>query len=215
MDRVRNREDLTLALDRLCSTDPRLAVVRARVERVALVPIRSQTPGFAGMVEIVITQQISRASAAAIHERLVRHIRPLTPETILSADERTMRSVGLSRPKVRALQALSSFVRDGQLDLDGVCDLPRDEATAAICRVPGLGPWTAGVYLMFSGGHPDIFPTNDVALQWSATWAFGHAERVPMRVLDEMARGWSPDRSTAARLLWANYALVKGRPVLP
>ena len=90
-----------------------------------------------------------------------------------------------------------------------------DEATAAICAVPGLGPWTAGVYLLFCGGHPDVLPEGDVALQSSAADALGREAKLTAGELAAEAMRWSPWRGVAARLLWANYALVRGREVLP
>ena len=74
------------------------------------------------------------------------------------------REAGLSRPKQRALLAVAEAVRDG-LDLDHLCRLDADDAIGAMTAVPGIGPWTAEVYLLFAAGHPDIFPARDVALQ--------------------------------------------------
>ena len=212
---IENADDLRKALDWLSARDPRLGTVRTRVEGVAPVPMRRIDPGFAAMVEVVCTQQISRASAAAILARLQEYVDPLTPESVLAIDEPTMRAVGLSRSKLSTLKSVSKAVLDGTLDLHAVCEMPAAEAIAAICAVRGLGPWTAGVYLLFSGGHPDIMPKGDIALQWSASWMLGRTERIGADELDDLAKAWSPHRSTAARLLWANYALVKGRPILP
>ena len=214
--RIRDMSDIERGLDALCEADPRLVRIRRRVEASGGVPLRLDRPGFAPLVEVVVTQQISRTSAAAIHGRLREHVDPLMPRGLLAMSDRAARIVGLSRPKVRTLRALAAAVEDGTLDPVACCDLTASEATAAITSVHGLGPWTASVYLLFCGGHPDIFPTRDIALQWSAADMAGMDGPVDARELDRVAlERWSPWRSVAARLLWANYAVIRGREVLP
>ena len=212
---IRDEGDVRRGLDWLATADPRLAAVRERVERVRRVPLRLDRPGFAPLVEIVCAQQISRASADAIHARLRALVDPLTPGGVLRMSEADARAAGLSRPKERTLREVARWVAAGRLDLDGVCRLPAGEAVAAITAVPGLGPWTAGVYLLFCGGHPDILPDGDVALQWSAADALGRADKLSARELAREAEAWSPWRGVASRLLWANYAVLKGREVIP
>ena len=113
------------------------------------------------------------------------------------------------------MRAVAQWVHDGRLDLHDVCVRPASEAVAAITSVPGLGPWTAGVYLLFCGGHPDILPEGDVALQWSAAEAFGRDRKLSAKELAREAEAWSPWRGVASRLLWAHYAVIKGREVIP
>lgn len=215
MRTIRDEGDVRRGLDWLAARDPRLRAVRERVERVLPVPLRLDRPGFAPLVEIVCAQQISRASAAAIHARLREAVDPLTPRGLLAMDGATARAIGLSRPKERTLRAVAQWVADGRLDLEAASRAPAPEAMALITAVPGLGPWTAGVYLLFCGGHPDILPEGDVALQWSASWAVGAEARLSARELAALAEAWSPWRGVAARLLWAHYAVIKGREVIP
>ena len=215
--RISDMDDVRRGLDALSRVEPRLGLARARVEAVGEVPLRLDRPGFAPLVEIICAQQISRASADAIHARLRALLDPLTPEALLAMSEEEARHVGLSRPKERTLRTTASAVLDGTLDPVGACDLPAEEAVAHIVAVPGLGPWTAGVYLLFCGGHPDILPAGDVALQISASVALRGSEtpRMSARDLETAGRAWSPWRGVAARLLWAHYAVLKGREVIP
>ena len=208
-------DDIERGLDWLYMADPRLVPVRQRVEAVRSVSLRLDEPGFAPLVEIVCSQQISRASAAAIHARLVDRLVPLSPERVAAMTDEDARAIGLSKPKARTLRNVAGAVLDGTLDLTALRNLSADEATERICAVHGLGPWTAGVYLLFCEGHPDIFPSGDIALQWSAADTLNETNPVQTKRLDTLAKAWSPWRSVAARLLWANYAVLKGREVVP
>lgn len=126
-----------------------------------------------------------------------------------------MAGFGLSRAKARTLAALAEAVVTGGIDLDAVARAPLDEAMAEMTRLPGIGPWTAEVYLMFCGGHPDVFPAGDVALRASVGWAFGLDARPDISAVREMSARWSPWRSIAARLFWAFYAVRLGRDATP
>ena len=81
--------------------------------------------------------------------------------------------------------------------------------------LPGIGPWTAQVYLLFCAGHPDVFPVGDIALQNAVQHALGLEHRPTPKPLTAIAEAWSPHRSVAARLFWAYYANMKGREAVP
>lgn len=211
MQRISTLDDITAALDALCIADPRLEAVRAAAGEV---PLRRTEPGFASLASIVVSQQVSRASADAIFGRLARLADPLEAETLLAADEALFRQAGLSRPKQRALLSMSRAVQDG-LDLAGLCDLDADEAIARMTAVPGIGRWTAEVYLLSAAGHPDVFPARDVALQSAVGHALGMDPRPGEKALIGIAESWAPWRGVASRLFWAYYREIKGREGAP
>ena len=175
------------------------------------VPLRRRTGGFAGLAGIIVSQQVSVASARAIMGRVEQRFSPLEAAPIAAADEAALRGCGLSGPKIRALQAAATAVMRGELDFNRLSELSAAEAHAALCRVKGIGPWTAEIYLMFSAGHPDIFPAGDVALQRAVQWAFGLDDKPAIRDLISTAGAWSPYRSTAALLLWRYYKAVRNK----
>ncbi len=77
---------------------------------------------------------------------------------------------------------------------------------AALTALPGIGAWTAEVYLLVHAGHPDIFPAGDVALRAALGRAFGQEPRPDIAETRLVAAAWAPWRSVAARLFWAYYA---------
>ena len=211
MRRISTLEDVAFALDALCAIDPRLAKVRAAAGEV---PLRRSEPGFASLLSIVISQQVSRASADAIFGRLTGLVDPLTPEALLAAGDGLFRVAGLSRPKQRTVLAVSEAVRDG-LDLARLCDLDAEAAIGKMTAVPGIGLWTAQVYLLSAAGHPDIFPARDVALQSAVGHALGIDPRPGEKALIKIAESWAPWRGVASRLFWAYYRETRGREGAP
>jgi DNA-3-methyladenine glycosylase II len=209
--RIASTDDISEGLEALCLIDPRLTDIRARVDEV---PLRLSEPGFHSLASIVVSQQVSTASARAIFARFTRLVDPLTPQGLLAAGEEVFRGAGLSRPKQKALRAVAQAVVDG-LDLDGLCRLDPDAAMARLVAVSGIGPWTAEVYLLFAAGHPDIFPARDVALQTAVGHALGMEARPSEKALIAIAESWRPWRGVASRLFWAYYRTIKGRDAVP
>jgi DNA-3-methyladenine glycosylase II len=211
MQRIATPDDISRGLDTLCAIDPRLERVRVMAGEV---PLRLSEPGFMSLASIIVSQQVSRASADAIFGRLSRLVDPLTPPAILAAGEEIFREAGLSRPKQRGLVAAAQAVAGG-LDLDHLCLLDADEAITAMTAVPGIGPWTAQVYLLFAAGHPDIFPARDVALQTAVGHALGINPRPAEKTLISLAESWAPWRGVASRLFWSYYRQIRGRDATP
>ena len=212
MKRILSADDIDEGLEALCRADPRLIAVRAFAGQV---PLRLATPGFASLVQIIVGQQVSRASAEAIFGRLARLADPLAPQALLEGGEALYRAAGLSRPKMRTLDALSRAVLEGRLDVDALATADAAEAIASLTAVSGIGPWTAECYLLLAAGHPDVFPARDVALQSAVGHGLGLDARPGEKALAALAESWSPWRGVASRLFWAYYARMKGKEAVP
>ena len=205
--------DVAFGLSELIAIDPRLAPL---ARRLAPLPLRLAEPGFAGLAHIVVSQMVSRASAEAIWGRITAASDgPLSAEAYLALDADVVAGLGLSRAKASTLAIAARAVVSGALDLSAITFLEGSEAVARLTALKGIGPWTAEVYLMFCGGHADIFPAGDVALRAAVGDAFGHEARPDIRQVAEIAEAWRPWRSVAARLFWAHYAARTGREAAP
>jgi DNA-3-methyladenine glycosylase II len=175
-------------------------------------PLRRRPGGFEGLARIVVGQQVSVASAEAIWARTVLAVQPFEPEALLALEDRQLVAAGLSRPKIRTLQAIATAaVSDDGLDLARLDRLPDAEVHAVLTAVSGIGPWTADIYLLFCLGRADAWAAGDLALQLAAKEAFGLDERPDRQIMLELAERWRPWRGVAARLLWSYYAMLKSR----
>lgn len=210
--RIDTIEDVETGLEALLQLDPRLQVIR---DYAGQLPLRRNPAGFESLASIIVGQQVSIASAAAIWARFKQHIDPLTPENYLEQGAEVWKLTGLSRPKQKTFQHLSAALIEGQLDLPSLTTMPVDDAMAQLTAIHGIGPWTAEVYLLFAEGHVDIFPSGDVALQEAVARAFGFDSRPSAKELSLLAKDWSPWRGIAARLFWAYYAASRGKEAAP
>jgi DNA-3-methyladenine glycosylase II len=210
--RIDTESDIATGLSALVAADPRLIEVAAIA---GPLPLRRRPGGFAGIASIVMAQQLSVASAAAIWGRLAAAYDPFTPQALMRARADRLARIGLSAPKIRAVKAIARAIAEGALDCDTLPDMPADAAHQALCAVHGIGPWTADIYLLFCLGHPDAWPSGDLALQEAARLAFALPARPGPKEIALLAEPWRPWRGVAARLLWAYYRAIKQRDVVP
>ncbi|MFG1399446.1 DNA-3-methyladenine glycosylase family protein [Roseixanthobacter pseudopolyaromaticivorans] len=211
--RLDRQADFDHALDRLLALDPRLVPLVAFAGRPAL---RRRAPGFAGLVAIVVAQQLSVAAARSISARLEALFGGApTPEALLSAPSESLRAAGLSAPKIRTLTGIARDLVSGAVDLDAVAHMEADAAAAYLTKLPGIGLWSADIYLLFCLGRADAFPHGDLALQVAAGEAFELPGRASALGLWAIAEDWRPYRGVAAQVLWAYYGAKRARTGVP
>ncbi|NJO37166.1 MAG: DNA-3-methyladenine glycosylase 2 family protein, partial [Rhizobiales bacterium] len=158
-----NGPALARAIDRLASIDPDIG---AAVLRIGYPIPRLRPPGFATLLRIMVSQQVSTRSAAAIWGRLETACdHQPKPEGFLALDDAALRAIGLSGRKMDYGRGLARALVDGALDLDGLADLPEEDAIVELCRLKGFGRWSAAIYLLFALSRTDSFPADDLALQ--------------------------------------------------
>ena len=211
MQIIRDEGDIERGLAALLELDPRLRLVAAEA---GAVPLRLREPGFEGLAHIIVSQVVSRASADAIWGRMTARLGSVTADGYAGLEPEAWRTFGLSRIKHDTLARVADAVAGG-LDLHALSAESPEKALSELMAIKGIGPWTAEVYLMFCGGHADVFPAGDVALQAAVGMAFGHEERPLAKALAREAVVWAPWRSVAARLFWAYYAAKTRRDALP
>ena len=187
----------------LAAREPRFAHL---LDRVGPLPLRRRPDGFAALLDAILGQQVSTASAEAMRVRM--DAAGLLREAVVAeASEQQLRACGLSRQKIRYAQVLA---RAG-LDYGALRRRPDEEVIATLTALPGIGRWTAEIYAMISLGRADVFAPGDLALQEAARMLFDLSERPSERGLRAMAEAWSPWRAVAARALWAYYRLERKR----
>ena len=212
---IHTEAELVAATARLIEADRRLAPAYAVA---GPLPLRRRPGGFEGLAAIVVSQQLSTASAAAIWGRLAAAIDPVDHTGLLRARTPKLKRVGLSMGKIRTLRAIARAIRDGVLDPKTLADLPADDAHRLLMQVHGIGPWTADIYLLTCVGHADAWPAGDLALQEAARLALALKTRPTTKEMGPLAEPWRPWRGVAARLLWTYYRAVKersGAPIYP
>jgi DNA-3-methyladenine glycosylase II len=182
------------------AADPVMARLTAAVGDVS---VGVEPDRFSALARAITGQQLSTAAAATIWKRFAA-LGPVEPSAILSLDEAALRGVGLSGAKVRYVRDLAEHVESGRLDLAALDCMPDDEVIAEVCRVKGIGRWTAEMFLVFSLQRPDVLALDDAGLLRAAGWALEHGRAATRDELSAAGECWKPYRSVASLYLWAS-----------
>lgn len=145
----------------------------------------------------------------------------ITPSGVLALSDSQLRSCGFSQQKTRYTRALAEAITDRSLHLPALVNLPAEDIRKQLLRLPGIGVWTADVYILMVLRHRDIWPTGDLALRLAMRELFadelqaGTTLPLTSRQEDEhhsiFAQRWQPWRGVAARICWLHYLRVRHR----
>jgi DNA-3-methyladenine glycosylase II len=197
--------DVEEAVATLIVKEPRFGAVAER----GLPPLRRVPGGFITLIEIIVEQMISLKASQAIMKRLRSAFEPFDAPVIHCCPSERLQKLGLSRAKARAVQAIAQAVVEGRLDFNELERLGDGEARMRLMALPGVGPWSADIYLLTALGRCDVWPRGDVALQSAAQLLFNLDSRPDQGSMEQLAEPWRPWRAVAARLLWTHYRRVK------
>ena len=205
MQRLDTVEDLEAAVGRLTTVEPRFLHV---VDRHGLPTLRHAEPNLESLLRIVTDQLISLKAGEAIWARLAARFGRFAPADVLASDEQELRALGLSGAKARTFRsAAQSFVAG---EFVGAEHLEEGELQRRLLQIPGVGPWTASIYLLMALRAADAWPAADLALQVATQDLLSLAGRPTTRQMETMADAWRPHRSAAALLLWRHYRGLRG-----
>src|SRR3954469_8107995 len=104
---IHNETDLATPLATLTARDPRLAAV---LNTSGPPPLRRRDGGFAGLASIIVSQQLSTASANAIWGRLAKTFDPFDPAAVRRARAATLARAGISAAKIKTLKAIAAAI---------------------------------------------------------------------------------------------------------
>ncbi len=164
---------------------------------------RSKDP-YRALVRAVVFQQLSGKAAGTIHGRLLAlwpdKDHP-DPDDILAASTEQLRSVGLSRQKIAAIQDVSLKRIEGIIpEARQLTRLGNEEIIERLTAARGVGRWTVEMYLIFTLGRPDVLPIDDLGVRKGAEKLYGRS--FTPKELGKFGERWAPWRSAASWHLW-------------
>jgi DNA-3-methyladenine glycosylase II len=84
------------------------------------------------------------------------------PEDLAGRKPEELRPLGFSRQKGRALIDLACAIAEGRLDLEAMATESDEIVVDRLCRLRGVGRWTAEYVLLRGLGRLHVFPGDDV-----------------------------------------------------
>ena len=206
MLRAMTAEDMARARRVLMRRDPVLAPLIKKYGVCGIKTGREQDI-FCGLVEAIVSQQLSTRAAATIYSR-VRALLPdggtPTPEALQLIPDDALRGAGLSRQKLGYMRDLSLKVLDGSINTAGLGEWTDEQIVQELTKIKGIGRWTVEMLLIFRLTRPDVFPAGDLGIVKAVQKAYNLRKTPDVKRLHAIAERWRPYRSVASWYLWAS-----------
>lgn len=191
----------------LCVAEPAFAAV---VSRHGVPSLRAMPADLASLLHIVTEQFVSLKAAHAIWLRVEARLAPFAPEYILACPVEELMGLGLSGAKARSFHRIAAMLVSRPGFLTEVAGQDDDQARKTLCALPGVGPWTADIYLLSVLLRANVWPTGDLALRLAAADLFSLTAPPNEKSMRSLGDAFVPWRAVAARLLWSHYRGLKG-----
>lgn len=185
-------------LEELKQKDGRL---KELIEKTGRIERELSTDLYTGLVQSIISQQISSAASATICGRLERKISIISPETIAELGVEGLSSVGVSSKKISYILRITSEISDGKFRLDELDNMTDEEVTVALVSLPGVGVWTAEMLMIFSMNRMNVLSTKDLGIRRGLRVLYG-IEVFDEGVVEKIKSRFSPYGSIASLYLW-------------
>ena len=169
-----------------------------------IVPFKREK-GFEGLVRLICEQQLSVASAKAIFDRLAKIVSPFEAKNFLKVSKKDLQKTGLSRQKIDYCTGLANTCIAGDLDFITLHRMNDEDLRKELCKIRGIGKWTADCYMLASLKREDIWPVGDLGLQISVQKLKKLSNRPSEMELEEISVKWKPYRTLVANMLWNSY----------
>lgn len=188
-------------LTRLLKHDPVFSLLDPKA--LTLHERRKREEGFAPMIGAILGQQVSTAAARAMWTKLEAMTRgDVTPRKLLKLTDEDLRACGFSRQKMGYARGLSEAILDKSFIVEALPDMDDEAVIAEITKLKGFGVWSAQMYLIFTLGRPDVWPTGDLGIVIGAQHYLKKKERPGLKIMDKLGTKFEGHRTAASLLLW-------------
>ena len=162
----------------------------------------SKSDPFFTLARSIVGQQISVKAAQSVWDRLEIKINKINPKIILKTHSSTLKSVGLSRQKVRYLKNLANAFIEKKIKIKLWNKMNDEEIIQDLIQIKGIGRWTAEMFLIFNLCRADIFPLDDIGMIKGLCKSHNLKYPINRKKLIQISNKWKPYRSVATWYLW-------------
>ena len=157
---------------------------------------------FHSLINSIIGQQISVSAADSMKTKFFKLKRNITPQTVSKLRTTDLRKCGLSRQKILYIRNISKFFLQNKIFIKNINKSSEEEIYNNLIEIKGVGNWTIHMFLMFSYGSSNIFPTGDLGFLKAISKLYKVQLPISEKKLKLLYKKWSPYSSQATWYLW-------------
>ena len=178
------------------------------IRRIGPCSMRITKDPFQTLVEAIIYQQLSEASATAITKRFLKLYKKFpTPRQVNNTTDKKLKDIGLSGTKINYMKGLAKLVVKKEIDFRKISKLSDEQVIEELTKIKGIGNWTAQIYLMFCLQRTDVFPVGDLGIQKGIRDLFSLKELPEPKTMEKFSARWKPNRSIACWYIWKSQRI--------
>ena len=178
------------------------------IRRIGPCSMRITKNPFQTLVEAIIYQQLSEASATAITKRFLKLYKKFpTPRQVNNTTDKKLKDIGLSGTKINYIKGLAKLVVKKEIDFRKISKLSDEQVIEELTKIKGIGNWTAQIYLMFCLQRKDVFPVGDLGIQKGIRDLFSLKELPDPKTMEKFSSRWKPNRSIACWYIWKSQRI--------
>jgi DNA-3-methyladenine glycosylase II len=166
---------------------------------------RRRPDPFHTLTTSIISQQLSTKAADTIARRVSQQVGAngrFRPGHFLEVPHEDLRGCGLSNAKARWIVDIARKTHSGEFSFRRLVKLDDEAAIEMLDALPGIGRWSAEMYLMFALFRPDIFAMDDLGLRRGVDRLYGNGRKLSERRTLQITKAWAPYRTVASWHLW-------------
>jgi DNA-3-methyladenine glycosylase II len=190
----------------LTRKDPALGCAIKLVRAARGAPLRpppSNDNVFQALVRAVIYQRSSEASGSTVYSRLEEIVGgKLAPAKLLPLTQGRIQKAGMSAAKASYVRNLAEWFDANPKIARKIPSMEDEEILATLTAIPGIGPWTVNVLLVFNLGRLDVAPAPDAVIRGIARIVYGMKSLPSAAFIREKIEAWHPYRSIATMYLY-------------
>ena len=177
---------------------PKLATV---IDRAGMLRRKVEPEVFKALISSIVSQQISVSAALTVFSRLEELVGEMNADAILAKTDDEIKGCGLSYRKVGYIKGICEAVKSGELDLDSLGELSDEEVIAELVKLPGIGVWSAEMFLIFSLLRPDVLSYGDLVIRKGIMKLYD-LDDISKQDFEVYRKMYSPYGTVASIYLW-------------
>ena len=157
---------------------------------------------FHALINSIIGQQISVSAANSMKKKLFALKKNITPRTIKNIKKIDFKKCGLSKQKILYINNIADFFVENKKFIYEIDKSEDQYIREKLIEIKGIGNWTVDMFLIFTHGSSNIFPTGDLGFIKAISKHYKKDLPLDDNFLSTLLKRWSPYSSIATWYLW-------------
>ena len=157
---------------------------------------------FHALINSIIGQQISVSAANSMKIKLFSLKNNITPLTLKKLRNSQLKKCGLSKQKIMYINNISEFFINNKKFIKEIRNTDENIIREKLIEIKGIGNWTIDMFLLFTHGSSNIFPSGDLGFIKAISKHYNKDLPLTDKFLLSLFKKWSPYSSIATWYLW-------------